>query len=81
MLRTRRGEGKRFSGKKVIPAQMNCRDEAEPGCRGSYHGDVKTRDKVTKVGEDDFKIKSTRKASLNILEKLQMKVTRVWSSC
>lgn len=29
--------------------------------------DVKTRDKVRKVGEDVFKIKSTKKASLNIL--------------
>lgn len=36
-LRTSRGEVKRFSGQKVIPAQIKFREEAEPDCGGGYH--------------------------------------------
>lgn len=50
---------------------MKCQDEAEPGCKGGYHADVKTRDKVTKVGADVFKIEPTKKAELNILQKIK----------
>ena len=36
-LRTSRGAVKRFSGQKVIPAQIKFGEEAEPDCGGGYH--------------------------------------------
>lgn len=69
ILRTSRGEVRRFSGTEVIPEQMSFQEEAEPGCGGGYHHirgnreEVKTGDKVMKVEADIFEITTTAKLS------------------